>query len=101
VRDAGRDLDDVARARQAMAPADAKAHLPRDDLEALGLDRMHVRDGHRPARAQRKLERQQLAAGARGGVREGEALAGDGVRERLTGGDHRGLHSVATADGTH
>ena len=61
---------------------------PGDDLEALGLDRVDVRDRHRAAGAQRELEGEQLAAGAARGVGEGEPLAGDGVLERLAGGDH-------------
>ena len=64
VHDAGRDLDDVARAGEAPAQAQAEAHEARDDLEALGLDRVHVRDGDRAAGAQRELEGEQLAAGA-------------------------------------
>ena len=65
------------------AQADAEAHAPVDDLEALGLDRVHVRDRDRAAGPQREVEGEQLAAGARGGVDEGEALARDGVLERL------------------
>ena len=56
---------------------------PRDDLEALGLDRVHVRDRHRAAGAQREVEREQLAARAGGGVGEREALARDRVLERV------------------
>ena len=44
VRDAGRRLDDLARPGHERLPAEPEADTPRDDLEALGLDRMHVRD---------------------------------------------------------
>ncbi len=84
---AGRDLDDVAGARVDDAQAEAEAHAPLEDLEALGLDRVDVRDGHRAAGAQGEVEGEQLAAGARRGVGEGEALARDRVLERLAGKD--------------
>jgi hypothetical protein len=58
-----------------------------DDLEPLGLDRVHVRDRHGAAGPQRELERKQLTARRARGVREREALAGDGVLERLAGSD--------------
>ena len=57
-----------------------------DDLEALGLDRVDVRDRDGAAGAQAELEGEQLAAGGGGRVGEGEALAGDRVLERLAGG---------------
>ena len=85
VHDAGRDLDHVAGLGDHGAQADAEAHPAGDDLEALGLDRVHVRHRHRAAGAQREVEREQLAAGAGGGVGEGEALARDRVLERLAG----------------
>jgi hypothetical protein len=88
VHDAGRDLDDVTGAGNAPAPPQAEAHAPFDDLEALGLDRVDVGDGDRPAWAQRELEGEQLAAGAARGVGEGEPLAGDGVLEGLAWSDH-------------
>jgi hypothetical protein len=93
VRHAGRDLDDVAGAGEHGAQADPEAHPARDDLEALGLDRMDVRDRHRAAGPQRKVEGEQLAVGAAGGVGEGEALAGNRVLERLAWRDHRVLSS--------
>ena len=74
--------------RDERAQPEPEAHRARDDLEALGLDRMHVRDRDLAAGAQREVEREQLAAGAGGGVREREALAGDRVLERLAGSDH-------------
>ena len=58
VRDARRDLDDVAGAGEAPAQTQAEAHAPLDDLEALGLDRVDVGDGHRTAGTQRELEGQ-------------------------------------------
>ena len=61
---------------------------PVDDLEALGLDRVDVRDRHRAAGAQPELEAQQLAVGRGGGLDEREALAGHGVLEGLSGGEH-------------
>ena len=88
VHDAGGDLDDVAGAGEAPAQAEAEAHEPRDDLEALGLDRVDVGDGDRAAGAQRELEGEQLAAGAARRVGEGEPLAGDGVLEGLAWSDH-------------
>jgi hypothetical protein len=94
VDDAGRDLDDVAGAGVDGAQADAEAHRPGHDLEALGLDRVDVGDGHRPAGAQRQVEGKQLAAGGRGGVDEGEALARDGVLERLAGADLGGHAAI-------
>ena len=66
-----------------------------DDLEALGLDRVHVRDRDGAAGGEPELEGEQLAAGARGGVGEGEALAGDGVLEGLAGGDHADSETAA------
>jgi hypothetical protein len=50
---------------------------------------MDVRDRHRAAGAQRELEREQLAAGRGGRVREREALARHRVLERLAGADGR------------
>jgi len=91
VHDAGVDLDDVARTGHPGAQADAKAHAAGEHLEALGLDRVHVRDRHRAAGAQGEVEGEQLAAGARRGVREREALAGDRVLERLAWSDHAGM----------
>ena len=83
MRDAGRDLHDVAGARDERAEAEAEAHPPLDHLEALGLDRVDVRDRHRAAGAEREVEGEQLAAGAGRRVGECEALARDGVVERL------------------
>ena len=60
---------------------------PASDLEALGLDRVDVRDRHGAAGAQREVEGEQRAARARRGVGEGEALARDRVLERLTRSD--------------
>jgi hypothetical protein len=88
VRDAGLDLDDVAGAGDDRAEADLEAHLALDDLEALGLDRVDVRDRHRAAGAQSEVEGEQLAVGRGGGVGEGEALAGDWVLEGLAWTDH-------------
>jgi hypothetical protein len=88
VHHAGDDLDDVAGAGQAPAQAEPEAHEPFDHLEALGLDRMDVRDRDGAARAKPELEGEQLAAAARRRVGEGEALAGDRVLERLSGLDH-------------
>jgi hypothetical protein len=88
VDDAGRDLDDVAGAGEDGAQADAEAHRPGHDLEALGLDRVDVRDRDGAAGAQGEVEREQLAAGRRRRRGEREALAGDGVLERLARGDH-------------
>jgi hypothetical protein len=87
MRDARRDLHDVARAGDARAQADPEAHAPRDHVEALGLDRVHVGDRDGAAGPQGEVEGEQLAAGARRGVGEGEALARDRVLERLTGDD--------------
>ena len=46
------------------AQPDAEAHPAGDDLEALGLDRVDVRDRDGAAGAQREVEREELAAGA-------------------------------------
>jgi hypothetical protein len=90
VRHARRDLDDVARAGDDLAQPDPEAHAALDDLEALGLDRVDVRDRHGAAGPQPQLEAEQLARGRRGGLDEREALAGHRVLERLAGGDHLG-----------
>jgi len=68
--------------------ADAEAHAARGDLEALGLDRVDVGDGHRAAGTQGEVEREQLAAGAGGGVGEREPLAGHRVLDGVAGLDH-------------
>ena len=69
VRDAGRGLDDLARAGDEGAQAEPEADLAREHLEALGLDRVHVRHRHLAAGAQREVEGEQLAVRAGRGVR--------------------------------
>jgi len=81
-------LGPLPEAGEAPAQPQAEAHEARDDREPLGLDRVHVGDGDRAAGAQRELEGEQFAAGARGRVGEREALAGDGVLEGLAWSDH-------------
>ena len=65
VRDAGRDLDDVAGAGDHVwGWPTLKRLCALGDLEALGLDRMDVRDRHRAAGAQGEIEGEQLAVSA-------------------------------------
>jgi len=90
VDDAGLDVDHVTGAGLDRAPADAEAHAALEDREALALHGMDVGDRHGAARCEGELEGEQLAAGAGRRVGEGEALARDGVLERLAGSGHAG-----------
>ena len=98
------DLDHVAGAGEPGAEAEPEAHAPLDDLEALGLDGVDVRDRDGAAGAEGEVEREQLAAGAGRGVGEGEALARDRVLEGVAGEDgavmcgHGGQSSRARRD---
>ena len=78
---------DVTRLGDAGPQSDAEAHATGGDLEALGLDRVHVRHRDGTTGPQPEFEREQLAVGGRRRVGEGEALAGDRVLERLAGLD--------------
>jgi len=89
VRDTRIDLHHVARARHPAAQPEPEAHLALQNLEALGLDRVHMRDRHRAAGPKLEVEGQQLTVGALRRVREGEALARDRVLQRLSGQDRR------------
>ena len=66
-----------------LAQPHAEGQAPVDDLEALGLDGVDVRDRYGAARAQPEVESEQLAVGRGRGVGEGEALAGYGVFESV------------------
>jgi hypothetical protein len=99
VHDTRRDFHYLARAGDASAQPDPEAHPAGEHLEALGLDRVDVRDRHRAADPQREIEPQQFPAGARRGVRKREPLAGDGVLEGLSGGEHRLPPVVARSHG--
>ena len=97
VRDAGWRLDDLARPGHERLPAEPEPHAAGEHLEALGLDRVHVRDRDLAARPQREVEREQLAARAGRGVDEGEPLAGDGVRQGVAREDHDQAPEAAVA----
>ena len=62
--------------------------MPLKHLEALGLDRVHVRDRDRAAGAQGEVEGEPLAVGGGGGLDEGGALARYRVLERGAWSDH-------------
>ena len=84
VRDAGRrPRRRRPGSRDERAQPEPEAHAAARDLEALGLDRVDVRDRDLAALAQREVEREPLAAGATLGERE--ALARDRVLERRRG----------------
>src|SRR4051812_5823461 len=88
VDDAGRDLDDVAGGGSDVAQSHAEAHRAAEHLEALGLDRVHVRDRDRAAGGEGQVEAEPRTVGGRGGLDEAEALAGDGVLECGAWSDH-------------
>lgn len=84
VRHAARDHDHVAGPGDHAAQPEPELHAPGHDLEALLLHGMDVRERDRAARTQAQLEGERLSAGRRGGLTEGEALAGHGVLEGLS-----------------
>jgi hypothetical protein len=60
------------------------------DLELLGLVRVHVA-GDAATGSDRGLDQHVLAAGVARGLVERDALAGDGILDCLSGGDHFGF----------
>jgi hypothetical protein len=88
VRRAGLDPDDVTRAELELLAGDLEADRPRDDLEALGLDRVVVGGRDRAVRLHVRVERRQLAVRLGGRGAEDEALAGHRVLDRVTCVEH-------------
>ena len=76
----------VPGARDPFAQPDPESHEPFDDLEALGLDRVDVRDRHRAAGAQDEVEGEQLSAGSLAAVSvKVKRSPVSGIVERLAG----------------
>jgi hypothetical protein len=85
---AGRDDDDVARLGDDRLEAELELHAALDDLEALLLLAVHVQAGDMTVRGQLEVEGEQVAARVGRGLPEGEGLAADGVRDRLSAVGH-------------
>jgi AraC-like DNA-binding protein len=77
------NLDDVAGGRGDVPQADAKAHRTLEHFEALGLDRVYVRDRDGTPGPQSQVEAEPLAVSGGSGLDEGKALARDRVVHHL------------------
>jgi hypothetical protein len=91
VRLAGLDHHDITGVGVDPAHALAEAHLAREHLEALLLRRVHVHPGHVPVGSQLDVDLEQLAIRVGRRLAEGDALAADGVLDRLSWVCHRSL----------
>jgi hypothetical protein len=88
MRGARLDLDDVARPGGDLFAPDLHLHRALEHLEALGLVWMDVGGGDDRARLEDGLDEDVRAVGVARGFMEDEALARDGVLDRLSGPDH-------------
>ena len=88
VRRPGRDDDAVARLRDDRLLAEPELELAREHLEALLLCGMDVRRRDGAVRLDERLDDDRLAVRLGRGLAEHERLAGDGIRDGLSGGDH-------------
>ena len=80
--------DRLARAKLDLLLAATHAERPGEHLEALGLERVHVRRRDEAAGLNDRLEDDALAAGLGSGLVEHEPLAGDGVLDLISCVEH-------------